>query len=59
MCFIIKTSNFFKARIKAKKIHTVLKLGQSQWLKPCDEFDPEKRIEVEKAGEKIKEHCAN
>ena len=36
------------------KIHRVLEFNQSQWLKPNDEFDTEKRIEAEKIGDKDK-----
>ena len=39
--------------IKTKKIHCVLEFNQSQWLKKYVEFNTEKRIEIEKNGDKV------
>ena len=41
-------ATLLEARIKTKRIHHVLKLNQSQWLKPYVEFNTQKRIEAEK-----------
>ena len=38
--------------MKLRKIHRVLELNQSQWLKLYVEFNTEKRIEAEKNGDK-------
>ena len=38
--------------MKLRKIHRVLELNQSQWLKLYVEFNTEKRIGAEKNGDK-------
>ena len=38
--------------IKTKKIHRVLELNQSQWLKPYVKFNTQKRIDAEKNRDK-------
>ena len=38
--------------MKIKKIHRVLEFSQSNWVKPYVEFNTQKRIEVEKNGDK-------
>ena len=42
----------YETRIKSKKIHRVLELNQSQWLKPYIEFNTHKRTEIEKNNDK-------
>ena len=39
---------YLRLGLKLKKIHSVLKLNQSQWLKPYIWFNTQKRIEAEK-----------
>ena len=39
MCFIMKTCNFFRISIEAKKIHRVLEFNRSKWLKQFFEFN--------------------
>ena len=46
-----KRATLFKTRIKNNKDHRVLQLDQSKWLKPCIEFNTQKRIEAEKKGD--------
>ena len=43
---------YLRLELKLKKIIRVLKLNQSQWLKPYIEFNTKKRIEAEKNGDK-------
>ena len=43
---------YLRLGLKLKKIHRVLELHQSQWLKPYIEFNTQKRIETEKNGDK-------
>ena len=46
MCFIMKTYNFIKVKIEAKKINPVLEFIQWEWLKPYGEFNTQKMIEA-------------
>ena len=46
MSFI--NSNLLETKIKTKKIHCILEFNQSQWLKPYNEFNTQKRIKTEK-----------
>ena len=39
-----------EARIKTKKIHRVLELNKSQWLKQYIDFNTQKRVEAKKMG---------
>ena len=48
MCFIIKTCNLCKSRIKSKKAYCVLEFNQSQWLKIYVQYNTEKRMKTEK-----------
>ena len=41
-----------EARIKTKKIHRVLELNKSQWLKQYIDFNTQKRVEAKKMGKK-------
>ena len=43
---------YLRLGLKLKIIHRVLEFSQSQWLKPCVEFDTEKRVEAEENGDK-------
>ena len=43
---------YFRLVLKLKKIHCILEFNQSQWVKPCIEFNTHKRIEAEKNGDK-------
>ena len=43
---------YLRLVLKLKKIHCVLELNQSQWLKPYIEFNTQKRIEAEKNEDK-------
>ena len=43
---------YLRLRLKLKYIHRVLEFNQLQWLKPYIEFHTQKRIEVEKNGDK-------
>ena len=43
---------YLRLELKLKKIIRVLKLNQSQQLKPYIEFNTKKRIEAEKSGDK-------
>ena len=43
---------YLRLGLKLKIIHRVLEFNQSQWLKPCVEFNTEKRVEAEKNGDK-------
>ena len=43
---------YLRLELKLKKIIRVLKMNQSQWLKPYIEFNTKKRIEAEKNGDK-------
>ena len=45
--------------LKLKKIHDVLEFSQSQWLKPCVEFNTQKRIEADKMEIKMEKRCKN
>ena len=38
--------------LKLQNIHHVLEFNQSQWLKPCIEFNTQKIIETKKNGDK-------
>ena len=51
MWFILKTWNLLETSIKYKKIHRVLQINQSLWLKPYIEFNTQKRTEPEKNGD--------
>ena len=44
---------YLRLGLKLKKIHRVLEFNQSQWLKPCIEFNTQKRIEAEKDNDKV------
>ena len=46
MSFI--NSTLLETKIKTKKIHRVLEFNQSQWSKPYNEFNTQKRIKTEK-----------
>ena len=35
----MKTASLNETRIKSQKIHGALEFNQSQWLKPCHEFN--------------------
>ena len=37
--------------LRLQKLHRVLELNQSQWLKRCVEFNFQKRTEAEKSGD--------
>ena len=50
--FIWELSTFFETRIKTKKIHGVLELNQSQWLKLYVKLNTQKRIDIEKNDDK-------
>ena len=43
---------YLRLELKLKKIIRVLKMNQSQWLKPYIEFNTKKRKEAEKNGDK-------
>ena len=43
---------YMRLRLKLKNIHRLLEFNQSQWLKPCIEFNTQKIIETEKNGDK-------
>ena len=47
-----KLATLFETRIKTKKIHHALEFNQSQWLKPCIEYNTHKRIEADKNKDK-------
>ena len=53
MWFILKTWNLLETSIKYKKIHRVLQINQSLWLKPYIEFKTQKRTEPEKNGDRV------
>ena len=53
--YVLHYENFqlyLRLGLKLKKIHCVLELNQSQWLKPYIELNTQKRIESEKSGDK-------
>ena len=43
---------YLRLGLKLKKIHHVLEFNQSQWLKQYVELNTQKRMEVEKNGDK-------
>ena len=43
---------YLRLRLKLKKVCRVLEFNQSRWLKQYVEFNPQKRIEGEKNGDK-------
>ena len=43
---------YLRLGLKLKKIHHVLEFNQSQWLKQYVELNAQKRMEVEKNGDK-------
>ena len=43
---------YLRLGLKLKKIHHVLEFNQSQWLKPCVEFNTKKRVEADRTVEK-------
>ena len=43
---------YLKLGLKLKNIHRALDFNQSQWLKQYVEFNTQKRIELEKNGDK-------
>ena len=43
---------YLRLRLSLKKIHFVLEVNQSQWLKPYIEFNIQERIEAEKNNNK-------
>ena len=45
--------------LKLKKVHRVLEINQSQWLKLCIEFNMQKQIEAEKSNDKMEKSCTN
>ena len=47
-----RLATLLEIRIKTKKIHCVLQSNQSQWLKPCIEFNTQKGVEAEKYTDK-------
>ena len=48
----MKTKTLLENSIETKKIHRILELNQSQWLKPYVEFNTRKGTEAEKNNEK-------
>ena len=47
-----KLQPYLRLGLELKKIHRILELNQSQWLKQYDEFNTYKRIKPEKNDEK-------
>ena len=43
---------YLRLRLKLQKIHRVLELNQSQWLRQYIKFNTQRRIEAEKNGDK-------